>query len=382
MLVVNASFVGGFGAARKVVSFTKALRERNVPYKLITDSAFKGKLEAMGVPYDFIVPWERGDSNQAKYYSVREVMSSVSYDAMVSFGWRTYVPNDATIKGIPCVIVDGGWPEVLQEMPGEFSFEVYRKLEAYCLTTHFYTPEMDGFLPEGIRFEWIAQPFSSEEIDWHLGLKGTRNLLRRQMEARFPELDTTSKIVFLNMHSDYVNSWQLDYVGGFMTARQLDECRGYVTRLLVELDTQDNLLILHRDIAEQVRAVVAGCKRLKVLELTNLDPNTQHHQLRCSADIVFARAIRDVSSAQLALSGQPTLHTICPARDGYMGEWDSVLLAESLGIAKPIAHEDVSLSEVMKEGIDAKITQCAVETAERFSRERGVSYLLDLLGIN
>ena len=51
-LLVNASFVGGYGATRKVISFTQALKGKGLPYQLVTDSRFKPKLDQMGIPAD------------------------------------------------------------------------------------------------------------------------------------------------------------------------------------------------------------------------------------------------------------------------------------------------------------------------------------------
>jgi len=179
----------------------------------------------------------------------------------------------------------------------------------------------------------------------------------------------------------YISLPQPSQANGSITTEQLSECRYFVKELLHELNKQKVVLILHNNIAEQFRPEIAKCNNLIIQELSNLDPNT-HHQLRCSSDVVLARAIRDVSSAQLALSGQPTIHTICPTHGDYMGEWKSTLLAANLGIAIPFSVRNDNLSDILSVGVEEKVTQRAFEIAKKFSKERGVTYLLNLLKIN
>ena len=150
-LLVNASFVGGYGATRKVISFIQALKEKGLSYQLATDSRFKSKLDQMQITADFIIPYQQNPL--AAYQAVNRTLAKVNYQAMVSFGWRTFVPANAIDRGKSCVIIDGGWPDVLEDWPGQFS-----------------------------------------------------------------------------------------YVGGFLTPTQQDECRGFVTRLIMELDQKPDAL--------------------------------------------------------------------------------------------------------------------------------------------
>ena len=383
MLLVNAAFVGGYGATRKTYSLVQNLKGLNVDFLLSTDSVFLSKLQLFGVEPDIVIPWVQ--SHEQKYQGVEETLSNVSYSAMISLGWRTFVPYDAVQKGIPAVIVDGGWPEVLQAWPGEFCHEIYKDLEAYCLTCHF--PGPDDLLPResGINFEWLSQPFGTREIQWHQELMhAAKSDLRSSLGIpELEELDTT-KLIFLNMAPDYLDPWTLSWVGGWMTAAQVDECRGFVTRLLVELDDAGGYtLFMLEQLKKEMMPVLERCK-LEVISRDFLDPRT-HHMLRCASDVVLCRAIRDVSSAQLALSGHLcVLHTICPASEGYMGEWESALYAQEMGIAKAVHHESVSLAEVIEEWMDSseakQVSQRAAVVAAEFSQKKGVPNILELLG--
>ena|SRR3989344_1832818 len=382
MLLVNASFVGGYGATRKVLSLIKALEERKVDYQLVTDIRFRTKLDDMHIRYDHVIPW--GQASVDKYHAVDGALKRITYDAMISFGWRTFVPAHAVSKGKPCIIVDGGWPEALQDWPGEFCHDVYKALAAYCLTTHFVDTRLYKLLPQDsrINFEWIAQPFGTDEIDWHVNLANKRLELRNVLKKRFPLLDGDSKLVFLNMSPDYVDPRQFDHAGGFLTSAQYDECRGFVSRLIVELDQSDNYtLFMLENVRRQVEPIIATCKNLLVFSEDFLDAET-HHQLRCAADLVLCRAIRDVSSAQVALSGQRVLHTICPARDGYMGELDSARIAQHMGIATVLEHELEAIVPKIQHCIesDTTVAMKAQTIAERFTRLKGVDYLLNLVG--
>jgi hypothetical protein len=383
MLLINAAFVGGYGAARKTYSLVQNLKELNIDYVLSTDSVFLPKLKVFGLEPDIVIPWN--ESHEQRYQSVEETLRSVSYSVMISLGWRTFVPYDAVQRDIPAAIIDGGWPEVLQPWPGEFCHEIYKSLKAYCLTCHF--PGPDDLLPteSGINFEWISQPFGAKEIQWHQDL--TLATKRDQRSSLgIPELEElgTNKLIFLNMAPDYLDPWQISWLGGWMTAAQTDECRGFVTRLLVELDNAGGYtLFMLEQLEQEMLPVLERCK-LGVITRDFLDPTT-HHLLRCASDVVLCRAIRDVSSAQLALSGHPcVLHTICPAREGYMGEWESALYAQEIGIAKSIPHESVSLAEAIKEWMDSpeakQVSKNAATVAAEFSQKKGITHIFELLG--
>lgn len=386
MLLVNAAFVGGYGASRKTYSLVQNLREHDVDFKLSTDSVFLPKLRSFGLEPDIIIPWE--EKPEDKYRSVQTTLAQVEYTAMMSLGWRTFVPYDAMKKNVPAIIIDGGWPEALQDYPGEFCHEVYKSLRAYCLTCHF--PGPDHLLPQNsaINFKWISQPFGDSEIHWHHEVgRIPKAELRHSLVTDIPELKNLGKkkLVFLNMSSDYVDPGQLSWIGGWMTASQLDECRGFVTRLIVELSKTDTyILFLLESIKRQFLPVLSNFP-LEVISHEFLDPET-HHKLRCASDVVLCRAIRDVSSAQLALSGhQCVLHSIAPAREAYMGEWDSALYAQEMGIAKPVAHEKMSLLEIISDWNNSPeaeaISREATKVASDFAQKRGVEYLLKLLDL-
>lgn len=390
MLLVNASFVGGFGACRKALALTKSLRQHKVPFRMCTDSLFVQKLGRFGVKPEVVIPW--APDNEGKYRNVERALAGVDYTAMISLGWRTFVPADAVQKGRPAVIIDGGWPERLEPYPGEFCEEVYKGLAAYCLTSHFPVPVAESWLPElppGIRFQWVGQPFSLDEFIWHRQLRQwvflRMEVRRLKAIQRFPELLRPYKrFVFLNMAPDYVQPWQFERVGGWMTSEQLDECRGFVTRLIAELNAMGGCLVfMLSDIADQFRGALKQCKNLRVVERRFVDPAT-HHVLRMLADVVICRAIRDVSSAQLALSGQKVLHMICPARGDYMGEWTSAMEAEEMGIAKMISHEEGSLGGAIEEWIaspeSSRVADKAAKVAEAFLEEVGVPSILEVLG--
>ena len=168
-----------------------------------------------------------------------------------------------------------------------------------------------------------------------------------------------------------------------MTPAQLDECRGFLSRLVVELDHGPKALLFMLDaVKKQIEPLIENLKNLRIFSRPFLEAN-MHHQLRCASDVIFCRAMRDVSSAQLALSRQKVLHTICPARDGYMGELDSAIIADQMGIAKLIRHEKQSIKEVVNEYISdqdsTKVATKAQKVAQEFFMSRGVAYLVELL---
>lgn len=379
-LLVNASFVGGFGAIRKLLSFQRALAARNIEYELVTDSGFAQKLTLFGISAQHVIPLAEGNARQ--YMRVQKALADVDYDAMVSFGWRTFVPTDAVEKDRPCVIIDGGWPEVLEEWPSPFCLETYQELRAYCLTSHFSSPGLSALLPQnsGIPFLWISQPFSPEEVEGYAAGQGDKESLVQD----FPELGQGhERLVFLSMSPDYLDPWQLDHAGGWMSAQQVDECLGFVTRLVVELDQQPGtLLFMLEGLRQQVAPTLARTKNLRVFSRKFLDPEL-HHGLRCAADLVICRAIRDVSSAQLALSGQKVLHAICPARGDYMGEAASADVAQGMNIARRLRHEEVPLAQGILDYLESpsrdEVAARAQEVALSFWQERGVDYLLSLL---
>lgn len=381
MLLINSSFVGGLGAARKTASFLKSLEQR-VSYLLLTDSAALKKLELVGLKPDLVVTVPNVTVPEEIYTAVRKKLSSVKYDAMISFGWRSYVPADAIKRGKPVVIVDGGWPERCEDYPSPFCKDVYRNLKAYCLTAHFSNPALTDLLKHRgeIPFRWVFHPFQNDEVNWHIGLRREITTVRE----RLPYYEAGRRTIFLNMNPDYVDPRQGTFTGGWLSPKQLDECRGFVTRLLVELDnvTDPLTLLVHQDIARQFDSVIKQCRRLKVVSFPSLSPE-EHHIWRTGADVVLLRSTRSVGAAQVALSNIPALNTICPANENYMGEYSSCKIAQSMGIAEVVDHETVSLSDAIMNYIDSRrsveVASKAQIEARSFWQTNGPESLLELL---
>ncbi len=377
MLLVNSSFVGGLGAARKTASFLKNIKHKN--HILFTDSASVEKLELVGLKPHIVVDISQECSQKDIYSAVKNSLKPVKYDAMISFGWRTYVPADAIERNKPAVIVDGGWPEQQQISPGPFWKEVYDNLKAYCLTNHFYHQELDRLLNDGDKmpYQWIFHPFSNEEIRWHTEL---RDKLKTG-EIRLPYNKRGYATIFLDMGKDYVQPHQGSFTGGWLKPRQLDECRGFLTRLLVELDSvhESILLFLNESIAQQCEPIIRKCRNLKVVPFPDLSPEG-HHILRAGADLVLLRAARNVGAAQVALSNVPALHIICPSTDDYMGEASSCKIAEKMGIAISADHENVSLADTILNHLESsrscQVSRLAQQAALSFWKTNGPDTLL------
>lgn len=355
MLLINSSFVGGLGAARKTASFIKHINGR-IDYRLLTDSASVEKLVLVGLQPDKVITIEEASPPEKIYDAVHSSLSSIEYEAMISFGWRTFVPANAIERNKPVVIVDGGWPECLGDYPSPFWKEIYTSIKSYCLTSHFFHPEMNNLLKQyrEIPFKWIFHPFQVDEIRWHTELRD--NLIKNR--SSLPYYLPGHRSIFLNMNEEYVEPTQGSFTGGWLKPSQLDECRGFVTRLLMELDgaKEPLVLIVSREIARQFEPVISCCRTLKVMPRPPLNIE-KHHIWRAGADLVLVRAARSVGAAQVALSNTPALHMICPARDDYMGELSSCKIAERMGIAKFVDHEKMSLRDAILDHLDSKISQ-------------------------
>jgi len=380
MLLINSSFVGGLGAARKTASFLKHIR--HIDHILFTDSESVAKLELVGLKPDRVVVVPKRASSEHNYKNVRESLFDVNYDAMISFGWRTYAPADAIDRNKPAIIVDGGWPESPEEYPSSFCREVYCNLKAYCLTSHFYIPELDRLLKNrsDIPFRWIFHPFSEREIKFHTEL--LKNIENGTVQSPYQKRGHTS--IFLDMNQDYVNPHQSSFTGGWLTSKQLDECRGFVSRLIIELESvgEPILLFIHQRIAEQFEPIIKECRTLKVVPFPSLN-SEGHNILRASADLVLLRATRNVGAAQVALSGISALHMICPSSDDYMGELSSCKIAERMGIAVYVDHEMVSLSDAIMRYLNSsksiEVSALAQQNALSFWKTHGPDELLELV---
>jgi|AGTN01.2.fsa_nt_gi hypothetical protein len=381
MLLINSSFVGGLGAARKTASFIKFIENRT-RYSLLTDSASARKLELFGLKADTVVPVSAESQPEEIYSAVRESLSAVDYDAMISFGWRTYVPADAIGRDRPVLIVDGGWPEKFESYPSPFWKDVYSRVDAYCLTNHFGNPELTELISshDETKFRWIFHPFQQSEILWHLNLRQKIEQIKPSLPFHVPG----HRVIFLNMDHDYISPIQGTFTGGWLNPKQIDECRGFVTRLIVELDAlkQPLILVTHETIAAQFEPVIAQCRFLKVFSHPALSLE-QHHIWRACADLVLLRAARSVGAAQVALSGIPALHTICPATGNYMGELSSCQIAQQMGIAKYVDHQAVSIADSIMNHLDSdeskELADLAQIEAITFWCTNGPENLLNLL---
>ncbi len=380
MLLINSSFVGGLGAARKTASFIKHIR--NVNYILFTDFASIEKLELVGLKPDRVVVVPKNCSDEEVYSSVKESLLPIKYDAMISFGWRTYVPADAIERQKPAVTVDGGWPERLESYPSPFWKDVYSQLKVYCLTNYFYAPELDELVKHRTKvpYQWIFHPFSEDEIRWHIELR--QKLKNGKISPPYHKQGQAT--IFLDMNQDYVEPNQGMFTGGWLKPRQLDECRGFITRLIVELDSvrEPLSLLLHQNIALQFEPVIKKCRKLNVVSFPSLSPEG-HHILRASCDLVLLRATRNVGAAQVALSNTPAMHMICPTSDDYMGELSSCKIAEKMGIAESVNHEMVSLADAIMNYLNSsksiEVSNLAQEKALSFWKSKGPDSLLDLV---
>ncbi|MBY0546495.1 MAG: hypothetical protein K2W95_04345 [Candidatus Obscuribacterales bacterium] len=384
--MINSSFVGGLGGARKAAAFIHHLDRRGVAHRLVTDRQSLDKLELVGLTPDLVFDVSPDMSSSTVYREVRQSLRRVGYDCMISFGWRTYVPLNGIERSKPTIIIDGGWPEILAAMPSPFCKDVYRELTAYCLTSHFFDARLNKLLPEEpqIPFKWIAQPFGTEEISWLQSLADKRRMGNRD---RFISTEPNTRTIFLDLNPEYIDPRQGTFTGGWLTPRQLDECRGFVSRLIVELDTANGpvALTMHERIAQQLSPIISGCKMLRVIGHPSLQP-AEHHRLRAEADLVLMRATRCVGATQTAISLVPVLHTICPTAKDYMGEQYSCQIATDLGIANSIDHEAVSLRDGIMSYLNSPAAydtaRSAQEAALRAQMERGPDYLLSLAGLS
>ncbi|MBK9278327.1 MAG: hypothetical protein IPM93_09150 [Candidatus Obscuribacter sp.] len=387
MLLINSSFVGGLGGASKAAGFVHHLNQRAIEYRLVTDLRSVEKLNLVGLTPDIVFEATPDMSADSIYKEVRQQLRSVKYDGMLSFGWRTFVPANAIERSVPAIIIDGGWPERLEDMPSPFCKDIYRQLKAYCLTNYFFDRRLGDLLPmkDQINFQWIAQPFPKEDVSWFRALAEARKA--HSLNHAGAEKATSAKAkctIFLDLNPEYIDMHQGTFTGGWLTPRQLDECRGFVSRLLIELDAAKHplQLVLHEKIVAELSPVVSKCKNLKIIGHPSLPP-AEHHKLRNTADLVLLRASRCVGAAQTALSMVPALHTICPTARDYMGESYSAAIAEDLGIACCLNHEGFSLREGIMDYLDsgkaAQVAQRAQEMAISTWQERGPDFVLNLL---
>jgi hypothetical protein len=383
MLLVNSSFVGGLGGARKAACLIQHLNQRAIKYRLVTDCHSLDKLRLVGLNPDVVFDVSSGMSSSQLYREVGQRLRRIEYDGMISFGWRTYVPLNAVERSKPAIIIDGGWPRTVEGMPSPFCKDVYQQLTAYCLTNFFFDVRLDSLLPleHKIPFRWIAQPFDKEEVAW---LKSLAD--RKSKKTRMHTGGSGSSTIFLDMNPEYVDPRQGTFTGGWLTPRQLDECRGFVSRLIVELDSarEPLVLVVHEKIARQLGPVVSKCVNLKIICHPSLPP-AEHHQLRAGADLVILRAIRCVGATQAALSLVPALHAICPAAEEYMGEKYSCEIAEDLEIACSLDHEAASLRDGIMQHLYSQKSSDTATRAQQVAlqswKERGPDYILNLLGM-
>jgi len=237
MILINSSFVGGLGSASKAAGFVHYLNQRAIDYRLVTDLHSVEKLKLVGLTPDIVFEATPDMMAHSIYKEVRQRLRSVNYDGMLSFGWRTFVPANAVERSKPAIIIDGGWPERLEDMPSPFCKDIYQQLKAYCLTNYFFDHRLDDLLPmkDQVNFQWIAQPFPKGDMSWFMSLAESR---RERNKARDGADETTSArpsyTIFLDLNPEYIDMRQGTFTGGWLTPRQLDECRGFVSRLMIE----------------------------------------------------------------------------------------------------------------------------------------------------
>ncbi len=337
--LVFTGFVGGYGGIAKARRFIISLQERGIDPFIVTEESYSENLAKFGCSPDRII--QRMERPEDNYAEVANVLDSVDYDVMISFGPRTFGPKHATDLGRRAVIIDGGLPPFLGESYTDHAREVYLSLDSFILTCHFPwnpPPEvLSGY--HGIPLRVLSQPVDESTSQ---SLAYLRTMTKNTIAARrdffclqFGHQYKGEPLLPVRMSSSLFEVENLERNGGWLKQHELDQAISFVEHFITTLgNTGERVTIpMNAKIAHQFRSLFARYPNITILPLPFLPP-TENLELSRIAHLNIERAMRDVTQFEIAASGSYGI--VCPCPTGYMHEDIAAEEADQRGIIRNI----------------------------------------------
>lgn len=136
-VLIDCSLTGGRGPAKKAMELTKEFDLKGIDYAVMTDAAFKSKLDDLGVKVSYVVQTSFAETPAVIIEKFHEIVETIDFDVMIKLGARMAGPLAAMKLGKEYIIADGGLPDYTTEGEGLYQQAIFDNAKAIYLTTQF-----------------------------------------------------------------------------------------------------------------------------------------------------------------------------------------------------------------------------------------------------
>lgn len=382
-ILIDVSLTGGRGPAKKVWEFIQDCKANNISYVILTDKQFVQKLEELGISPSYIIDTSKNEKPKVVIQKFYETIKNIDYDLMVKFGARIAGPIASRKLGKPYILIDGGLPDFLTEDESLYERKTFEQAKKIYITTQF-----DWTLPSktGLEnVESVCYPLSRKTFKWakDINNKKKKELLEQVSKTLKGNLSKAKKEILINlvMTGDYIgNPEERVTYGGWLTAKQYDQCIGFVRRLVTDLgeSKQDISIFMDTDIAETVQDLLNKYPNVNLLTFKNGWDFQVEILMKAAADCTISRATNYQPYIALFEKGC-NVTTPVPA-NGYMDEDTAGDQYADKGLTTLIPYDNEQYVEKLFEFIGNEKEQKDIEKNlkknKKFMRERNANQLI------
>jgi hypothetical protein len=294
-ILIDVSLTGGRGPAKKAYELTSDLKKENIPYKILTDKLFEKKLIEAGLKPDYVADVDLTDKPARIIGEFQRVVGKIECAFMVKMGARVAGPIAARKTGLPYILVDGGMPDYLTEDESLYERKTFEKAENVLITTQFPWVFPDRSKLPNIRA--CGFPISRETWKFIGDLSamdkmGILSMFNDDIQGRVPKRSGDLLVDLLFTGDVFENKNRVAY-GGWLTAKQYDQCLGFVRRFLIDLcerNKKELFIFLDREIVSFVEDIERRYPQLSLLTFKKKWNFQLEIAIQAASDITVSRA--------------------------------------------------------------------------------------------
>jgi len=384
-LLIDVSLTGGRGPAKQALEIAISLRNKKIPFVILTDNLFAPKLKDIGLSPDIVVNTQLSDSPYKIRRSFEDCLSNIGYSCLVKIGARSVGPYVADSQNIPYIIVDGGLPDTLTKNNPLYSYRVYKNAKKILITTQF-----DWKIPQkypNLIFETCYYPVSKDTEALLLCKNNNKSEITElnvELRGDTPnwKRDTVIDLVFTG---DFlINPYDRITYGGWLKPREYDQCIGFINRLIQDLAIlSKEKIYIFLDL--EIYNLISYQRKKYKEELgfftfkSGWDYKTEL-LLKKYSKFTLSRATNYQPYIALIAKGG-NITTPVPA-DGYMDEDTAADQYSREGLTKFIKYDDVfyvkKLLDFMSSSKEQKIISRNLVRNRDFYQDRSLLYFIEL----
>lgn len=331
---------GGRGPVKKTAEFIWECQRLKVPYTLIADSRLTPILEEMNIKPDYSIAIDFSSGNDVIYAQFERLMKDISFDLLVKFGARTPGPYCAMKLGKPYIIIDGGLPDKFESYPSLYDKGTYQKASLIIVTSNFPWIPIKPLFLDNVQVAYFPLSEKSKDFIKKIKLRPAKELISKYQKYFTPFDQTTQLRVNLMMTNDYVETKSRVKYGAWLTAKQYDQCVGFVRRLLSDLGETGKRIEVFTDkkISTVVRDILDQYKNVSLVTWKDQWNYEAEIMLDLLSDITISRAA-NYQPFTFAFCRGNGVTTAVPA-NGYMNEDAAAIQAQARGLTENIVYDD------------------------------------------